>query len=165
MKFEDITLSDLNFVIGAVDFLIYDVPDSVSQRDIDTIATIIDTVVTNSQEQNGFNYKYLQNCVNRWRKEIETYDQNGRFKRPIFFYFIYGLTFAAHYSIIVIIIQATQSVAGSCSATVQVWPWQMCVFCEDFHFYCFCSWIVLAVLKPTISVWYYPKDTTIMKKL
>lgn len=29
MKFEDITLSDLNFVIGAVDFLIYDVADTV----------------------------------------------------------------------------------------------------------------------------------------
>lgn len=74
MKFEDITLNDLSFIVGAVDFLIYDVPDSVSQRDIDTIATIIDTVAMNAQQQDGFNYKYLQNCVNRWRKEIEVYD-------------------------------------------------------------------------------------------
>lgn len=74
MKFEDITPKDLSFIVGAVDFLIYDVPDSVSQRDINTIATIIDTVVINSKEQNSFNYKYLQNCVNRWRKEIEVCD-------------------------------------------------------------------------------------------
>lgn len=74
MKFEDITPKDLNFIVGAVDFLVYDVPDSVSQRDIDTVATIIDTVVTNSQEQDSFNYKYLQNCVNRWHKEIEGCD-------------------------------------------------------------------------------------------
>lgn len=71
MKFEDITPKDLSFVVGAVDFLVYDVPDSVSQRDIDTIATIIDAVVANSQEQDSFNYEYLQNCINRWRKEIE----------------------------------------------------------------------------------------------
>lgn len=74
MKFEEITPKDLSFIIGAVDFLIYDVPDSVSQRDIDTIATIIDTIVTNSKKQDGFNYKYLYNCVNRWRKEIEVCD-------------------------------------------------------------------------------------------
>lgn len=74
MKFEEITPSDLSFVVGAVDFLVYDVPDSVSQRDIDTIATIIDTVVANSQEQDSFNYKYLQDCINRWRKEIEMCD-------------------------------------------------------------------------------------------
>lgn len=74
MKFEDITLSDLSFIVGAVDFLLYDVPDSVSQRDIDTIATIIDTVATNAQQQDDFNYKYLQNCVNCWRKEIEICD-------------------------------------------------------------------------------------------
>lgn len=74
MKFEEITPKDLSFVIGAVDFLIYDVPDSVSQRDIDTIATIIDTIIMNAQQQDGFNYKYLQNCVNRWRKEIEPCD-------------------------------------------------------------------------------------------
>lgn len=67
MKFEDITLSDLNFVIGAVDFLVY-------PHNIDTIATIIDTVAMNAQQQDGFNYKYLQNCVNRWRKEIEVCD-------------------------------------------------------------------------------------------
>lgn len=30
MKFEEITPKDLNFVVGAVDFLIYDAPDSVS---------------------------------------------------------------------------------------------------------------------------------------
>ena len=74
MKFEEITPSDLSFIVGAVDFLVYDVPDSVSQRDIDTIATIIDTVVANSQEQDSFNYKYLQDCVNRWREEIEICD-------------------------------------------------------------------------------------------
>ena len=74
MKFEEITPSDLSFIVGAVDFLVYDVPDSVSQRDIDTIATIIDTVVTNSQEQDSFNYKYLQDCINRWREEIEICD-------------------------------------------------------------------------------------------
>ena len=74
MKFEDITLSDLNFVIGAVDFLVYDAADSVDPHNIDTIATIIDTVAMNAQQQDGFNYKYLQNCVNRWRKEIEVCD-------------------------------------------------------------------------------------------
>ena len=74
MKFEEITPSDLSFIVGAVDFLVYDVPDSVSQGDIDTIATIIDTVVANSQEQDSFNYKYLQDCINRWREEIEICD-------------------------------------------------------------------------------------------
>ena len=74
MKFEDITPKDLSFIVGAVDFLICDAPDSVSQRDIDTIATIIDAIVANSKEQNSFNYKYLQDCVNRWRKEIEVCD-------------------------------------------------------------------------------------------
>lgn len=71
MKFEDITLSDLSFIIGAVDFLIYDVADTVDPRNIDIVATIIDTVATNSQDKDGWAYKYLQNCVNRWREEIE----------------------------------------------------------------------------------------------
>lgn len=71
MKFEDITLSDLNFVIGAVDFLVYDAADSVDPHNIDTIATIIDTVVMNSQEQDSFYYEHFQNCITRWRKEIE----------------------------------------------------------------------------------------------
>ena len=34
MKFEDITLSDLNFIIGAVDFLIYDSAYSVDPHNI-----------------------------------------------------------------------------------------------------------------------------------
>lgn len=74
MKFEDITLSNLNFIVGAVDFLIYDVADTVDPRNIDIVATIIDTVVTNSQEKDSWGYKYLQNCVNRWYKEIEADD-------------------------------------------------------------------------------------------
>lgn len=71
MKFEDITPRDLNFIVGAVDFLMYDVPESFSQRDIDTMDTIIDTVIMNSKEPDSFNYEYLQNCVDRWREEIE----------------------------------------------------------------------------------------------
>ena len=74
MKFEDITPRDLSFIVGAVDFLIYDAPDSVSQRDIDTVDTIINTVIMNSKEQDSFNYEYLQNCFDRWCKEIEACD-------------------------------------------------------------------------------------------
>lgn len=70
MKFEDITPKDLSFIVGAVDFLMYDVPESFSQRDIDTMDTIIDTVIMNSKEPDSFNYEYLQNCVDRWREEI-----------------------------------------------------------------------------------------------
>lgn len=87
----------------------------------------------------------------------------------LFYVFAYSrshsLTFAAHYGIMAI--------------TIQVWPWQMCVFCEDFHFLLLnslrssefpvifvfytkitglCSWIVLLVPKPTILVgYYYPR--------
>lgn len=71
MKFKNITLSDLNFVIGAVDFLVYDAADSVNFHNIDTIATIIDTIAMNSQEQDSFYYEHFQNCITRWRKEIE----------------------------------------------------------------------------------------------
>ena len=74
MKFEDITPKDLSFIVGAVNFLVYDAPDSVSQRDIDTIDTIINTVIINSQEPDSFNYEYLQNCIDRWYKEIEVCD-------------------------------------------------------------------------------------------
>lgn len=70
MKLEEITPKDLNFIVGAMDFLVYDVPDSVSQRDIDTVDTIINTVIMNSQEPDNFNYEYLQNCIDRWYKEI-----------------------------------------------------------------------------------------------
>lgn len=70
MKFEDITLDDLSFIMGAVDFLIYDVPENVSQHNIDTVAAIVDTVATNSQKQNSFNYKYFQNSIARWSKEV-----------------------------------------------------------------------------------------------
>lgn len=71
MKFKNITLSDLNFVIGAVDFLVYDAADSVDPHNIDTIATVIDAVAMNSQEQDNFYYEHFQNCITRWRKEIE----------------------------------------------------------------------------------------------
>lgn len=71
MKFENITLNDLNFIVGAVDSMFYDIVDTTYQYHIDTIAAIIDAVATNSQEQDSFRYKCFQDCITRWRKEID----------------------------------------------------------------------------------------------
>ena len=94
----------------------------------------------------------------------------------LFYVFAYSrshsLTFAAHYGIM--------------TMTTQVWPWQMCIFCEDFHFLLLnsllrsefpvifvfytkitglCSWIILTVLKPIILVGYFIQEYTVMMKL
>ena len=84
----------------------------------------------------------------------------------------HSLTFAARYGIM--------------TMTIHSWPWQMCVFCEKIHFLLLnslrssefpvifvwntkitglCSWIVLTVLKPTISVGYVSRGTSKSPKL
>lgn len=84
----------------------------------------------------------------------------------------HSLTCAAHYGIM--------------AMTIHSWPWQMWRLCENFHFLLLnslrssefpvifvfytkitglCSWIVLLVPKPTISVGYVSRGTSKSPKL
>lgn len=73
MKFEDITLRDISWIIGCIDGGMDDgLIESLDQYNLDTLETIIDTVATS--EKDDFRYDSYKESIARWRDELKEWE-------------------------------------------------------------------------------------------
>lgn len=74
VKFEDITLRDISWIIGCIDGGMDDgLIESLNQYDLGMLETIIDTVAT-PQEKGSFCYDSYKESIARWRDELSEWE-------------------------------------------------------------------------------------------
>lgn len=75
MKFENITLCDISWIVGCVDNGMDDgLIESISERDLDVLETIIETVAATPEEKTDFRYNSFKECIAGYRKELEEWE-------------------------------------------------------------------------------------------
>lgn len=75
MKFEDITLRDISWIIGCVDNGMDDgLIESISEHDLDVFETIIETVAATPEEKTDFLYDDFKERIAEYRAELEEWE-------------------------------------------------------------------------------------------
>lgn len=75
MKFEDITLRDISWIVGCVDNGMYNgLIESINEHDLNVFETIIETIAATQQEKDDFRYDSYKECIAGYRKELAEWE-------------------------------------------------------------------------------------------